>query len=175
MPRGRRIVPFCLVGVLTVSRCAAPSVAFWPEPPPLPPARGASRAGPSNAALEREVYDLVNRHRRARRLGPLMLDARISEQARGHSVDMATGRARFGHQGFEDRARALGRVMPVRRSAENVAVNQGYAAPASQAFEAWLASPGHRTNIEGTYDATGIGVARTRSGEIYFTQIFVAR
>jgi uncharacterized protein YkwD len=117
----------------------------------------------------------VNRYRRRQRLAPLALDARISEQARRHSIAMATRRARFGHGGFEDRVRMLSRTMRVQRSAENVAVNQGYAAPARQAVESWLTSAMHRANIEGPFDATGIGVARSRSGEVYFTQIFIER
>ncbi len=36
----------------------------------------------------------------------------------------------------------------------------------------WLRSPGHRENIEGAYDLTGIGVARSRQGVYYFTQLF---
>ena len=38
-----------------------------------------------------------------------------------------------------------------------------------------LASPAHRENLEGPYDLTGIGVARSRSGEVFFTQFFVGR
>jgi uncharacterized protein YkwD len=38
-----------------------------------------------------------------------------------------------------------------------------------------VAPPGHRKNIEGPYEVTGIGVARNAQGEVYFTQIFVGR
>jgi uncharacterized protein YkwD len=43
---------------------------------------------------------------------------------------------------------------------------------AQQAVNLWLKSPGHRKNIEGNYKYTGIGVARDRKSELYFTQIF---
>jgi uncharacterized protein YkwD len=44
-----------------------------------------------------------------------------------------------------------------------------------KAIDGWLNSPSHRQNIEGSYDATGIGIVRTAQGEYYFTQIFILR
>lgn len=88
---------------------------------------------------------------------------------------MASGKTPVGHQGFEDRIRALRRVMTVGWSAENAGMNEGYADPARQMMAGWLASPAHRVNMEGRYDLTGIGVARNRAGRVYFTQIFVER
>jgi uncharacterized protein YkwD len=137
--------------------------------------RGAVRPSASSAAIERDAFDLVNRHRSERGLAPLVLDARISRQARLHSVAMATGSAPPGHARFDERVRALRRVMPCRRTAENVAFNQGYRDPASEAVRGWLRSPGHRENIEGPYQSTGIGVATDAQGNVYFTQIFVGR
>jgi uncharacterized protein YkwD len=60
-------------------------------------------------------------------------------------------------------------------AAENVSATQGYDAPAPAAMRGWLASRGHRTNMEGRYDITGVGVARSPTGKVYFTQIFVGR
>ncbi len=37
----------------------------------------------------------------------------------------------------------------------------------------WLLSPGHRQNIRGNYNLTGIGVARDERGRPYYTQMFV--
>lgn len=132
----------------------------------------ARRPGPT-ATLEREAFELVNRHRRARGLPPLVLDPRISREARRHSEAMAAHATPVGHDGFDDRVAALRRDMSFRRSAENVALNRGYRQPATMALRGWLDSPGHRRNIEGSYAVTGVGVAATREGEIYFTQIFV--
>lgn len=174
MPRRCRISLLFLLGALGFLSCASPSTASGPEPP-RPAPSVAVRPSQSDAALAREVHELVNRYRRERGLAALTLDARISEQARRHSVAMATGKARVGHQGFEDRIRALRQVMTVGWSAENAGMNEGYAAPARQMMAGWLASPAHRVNIEGRYDSTGIGVARNRAGRIYFTQIFIER
>jgi uncharacterized protein YkwD len=56
-----------------------------------------------------------------------------------------------------------------------VAFNQGHRDPAAVAVQGWLESPGHRENIEGPYELTGVGVASNAKGEVYFTQIFVGR
>ena len=168
--RPRRLL--ALVGLLALTGCAS-SIAAG-----TPPAtrRGATSARPStSAALERDVFDLVNRHRRARGLPLLALDAHISRAARAHSAAMAAGSVPLGHGGFDDRIDALRHVMSCRHSAENVAFNRGHRSPASQAVRGWLASRGHRQNIEGRYDATGVGVAVNAAGEVYLTQIFVGR
>jgi uncharacterized protein YkwD len=132
------------------------------------------RVGTSDAALEEAVYDQVNAHRQSHGLAPLAPDARISREARRHSRAMAE-RKTLGHDGFDDRVQALRRVMPCRRTAENVAMNQGHRDPASEAVRGWLGSQAHRQNIEGPYELTGVGIARNAKGEVYFTQIFVGR
>jgi uncharacterized protein YkwD len=55
-------------------------------------------------------------------------------------------------------------------SAENVAYGN---ITAKEVVDNWLKSPGHRRNIEGKYTITGIGVAKSSDGTIFFTQIFV--
>jgi uncharacterized protein YkwD len=136
---------------------------------------GSTPVSVSASAVEREVFDLVNRHRRKRGLPSLVLDSRISRQARLHSVAMAAGSRRFGHDGYEQRVPALRRATSCGDSAENVAVTWRVRAPSPSAVRDWLASRGHRRNIEGRYESTGIGVASNRAGEVYFTQIFLGR
>lgn len=124
-------------------------------------------------ALEQSIHQQVNQYRQARKLPPLTLDPRISEQARIHSQNMASGKVPFSHQGFEQRVGAIRRVIPDRASAENVAFNKGYSNPGQQAVQGWIKSPGHRINLEGQYSLTGIGIAKNAKGEYYFTQIFI--
>ena len=57
--------------------------------------------------------------------------------------------------------------------AENVGYNMGYSDPAGRVVERWLNSPGHKKNIEGNYNLTGIGVIQADQVTYYFTQIFV--
>jgi uncharacterized protein YkwD len=169
-----RIMSLGLAGALALAGCASSNAAGKPQAPRTG-ADAVAHPSRGTAALEREVYELVNRHRKARGLAPLALDARVGEQARRHSVAMATGKTPAGHKGFDDRVRVLARTMSCRRSAENVGFNQGYDEPAAAVVRGWLASHGHRENIEGPYDLTGVGVARNAAGEVYFTQMFIGR
>jgi uncharacterized protein YkwD len=88
---------------------------------------------------------------------------------------MAAGRAPFGHADFDGRVAALQQQMVLHRTAENVAFDKGHRDPAAEAVRGWLASRGHRQNIEGPYELTGVGVVSNQNGEVYFTQIFVGR
>lgn len=144
----------------------APSIAQAPSPSPSP-------SPGSIAALEQAIHTQINQHRRDQGLPPLTLDPRISEQARLHSQAMASGQVTFGHDGFDQRASAIRRSIAWNSIAENVATNQGYSTPDRQAVIGWLNSSGHRRNIEGQYNLTGIGIVRNRQGQYYFTQIFV--
>lgn len=134
-----------------------------------------AQAASSLPALEQAVLTQINQYRASRKLPPLTLDARISEQARAHSQAMAAGRTPFSHNGFQQRVQAIARTLPYSRAAENVAYNQGYSDPVLQAVQGWLKSTGHRQNIEGSFNLTGIGIAQNAKGEYYFTQIFMRR
>jgi uncharacterized protein YkwD len=127
------------------------------------------------AALEESVHQQVNQYRQSRGLPPLKLDARISEQSRVHSEAMASGEVPFSHNGFEGRVKAIAKDIPYRQAAENVAYNMGYSNPGEQAVEGWINSPGHRKNMEGNYDFTGIGITKNAKGEYYLTQVFIKR
>lgn len=143
----------------------------------VPPcAQARERQRPSIEALETRTHELVNEHRRSERLPPLDYSRPIAAIARRHSEAMAAGRVPFGHEGFEKRRRRIARSIPLAGMAENVGVNTEAARrTASLTVSGWLASSGHRENIEGDYDATGIGIARSPRGAWYFTQIFVKR
>lgn len=123
--------------------------------------------------LVRQAHDRVNAHRASLGVTQLRLDARISRVARRHSARMAQGGA-FSHQGFKQRATAIGRFMPYRTVAENLAYNYGNADPAARAFTSWLTSPKHRQTMEDPrFTHTGLAVAKSPSGQFYFTQLFV--
>lgn len=127
------------------------------------------------ASIEKAVHTQVNQYRASQGLPALTLDSRISEQARLHSQNMASGAVPFGHDGFQQRIQAIAKVIPYSAAAENVAYNQGYSDPATQAVQGWLKSPGHLANIKGNYGLTGIGVAKKANGAYYFTQIFIRK
>ena len=161
---------------------------FSPNPPATPNSEtaNASSSIDSLSAVEQSIYQQINQYRQSLKvqpeeapaaalsklnLPPLKLDARITEQARQHSDAMANGTP-LGHEGFEQRVKAIG--IPYSRVAENVAFNQGYSDPATQAVQGWIDSSGHRHNIKGQFSWTGVGVSQSE-GKYYFTQIFLER
>jgi uncharacterized protein YkwD len=125
------------------------------------------------SGTELEVFQQINEYRSSRSLKPLAIDERLVVQARVHSRDMAQGRTPFGHAGLQRRVRASG--VAYSSAAENVAYNQGYAEPAAQAVAGWIKSAGHRRNIVGDFNLTGIGAVTNKTGTCYFTQLFIKK
>lgn len=140
------------------------------------------KAEPGNQSLPagssesvRVIHSLINEYRSLQGLKPLELNAFLSKVAADHSRDMSKGKKDFGHAGFEQRTKAIRQKVELRSVAENVGANMGQADPEKKAVEGWLKSPGHLKNIKGDFDMTGIGVAKSRKGMYYFTQIFVKK
>lgn len=159
-PRLLSLLLLLATTLLLLTGCSAPGV--------IPPGND----GPiALGDLEQEVITQVNQYRQSKGLSPLVSENRLAIQARNHSLDMADGDVPFGHDGFAERIKATG--IPCLAAAENVAMNGGFADPAAAAVQGWPASPGHRANIEGNYDLTGVGAAVNGAGEYYFTQIFL--
>ncbi len=128
--------------------------------------------GTANVApgLEDQILDLVNRYRKSKGLSPLTVNFTIAQEARKHTMAMATHRVDFGHAGFNIRSKVItSKVQGATSVAENVAYGSQ---SAKEVVNGWLNSPGHRRNIEGNYKFTGIGVARDQQARLYFTQIF---
>ena len=121
--------------------------------------------------LEKAVNQQINEYRASKKLPPLRVDPQMTQIARIHSENMANGKATFSHDGFEGRAKAI--TIPYQSVAENLAYNMGYSDPVRKAVEGWIKSEGHRKNMEGQFNLTGIGIAKNAKGEYYFTQLFV--
>ena len=126
------------------------------------------------ADLERYVHSLVNEHRVSQGLKPLAFNSEISAIARRHSRDMASGQVGFSHGGFESRREKIAGFIARPGVGENVAmVPAGSSHVGAVAVSNWLESPGHRRNIEGAYELTGVGIAQGPTGSYFFTQLFV--
>jgi uncharacterized protein YkwD len=126
--------------------------------------------------LEQAVVRQVNAYRVRRHLRSLVADSSLARIARDHSRDMAERRVSFGHDGFNDRVKQAERRYDFSEIAENVALNDyPRARTVTVAVDGWLGSPHHRENIEGNFDRTGVGIARSGDGTYYYTQIFIAR
>lgn len=130
-----------------------------PEPP-------SEQAG---ALKAREVAELVNRHRAARRCPALQWDDRAARVALAHSDDMRRNRY-FNHRSPDgrspfDRLDAAG--IGWSTAAENIALDSR---GASAVVQGWLNSPGHRENIENCrLTHHGVGVSGDRWTHVFFT------
>jgi uncharacterized protein YkwD len=116
-----------------------------------------------------EILKYVNEDRTEHGLPVLQMNSMESQLAEKHSRDMATGKVKFGHDGFNSRAKTIQKELGSIEIGENVASGP---MTAREVVDGWLKSPGHKKNIEGNFTLTGIGYAYDKKGEIYFTQIF---
>lgn len=150
----------------TTARPGAPTTA------PGGPGATATTAGPAAPATPiDEVLLLVNAARAAAPVPcpPLTVDAALARAAQAHSDDMAN-RTYLDHvnpEGQDPKARAEEQGYTGTAVGENIA--QGYP-DAAAVMEAWMASDGHRGNIEKCeYTVIGIGV---NDDGWYWTQVF---
>ncbi len=129
------------------------------------------KAEDSDTAIQNAILIHINEYRQKHGLSPLKMDNKIVKEARNHSLDMANHRMPFGHKYFNSRIDRLhAQIKNSNAGAENVAYNYK---DAQDVVNNWVRSPGHKRNIEGNYNLTGIGIARDKKGKIYFTQIFL--
>ncbi len=127
----------------------------------------------NDAEMRKMILYYVNAYRAKHHLSALSLNEAASQEAAQHSRAMAAKSIPFGHAHFNDRIqRVYKQVKNCNGGAENVAY---YKLNAKRLVDAWVASPGHRRNIEGRYNVTGIGIAHGKSGWAYYTQIFVKK
>ncbi|MGK7958124.1 MAG: CAP domain-containing protein [Crocosphaera sp.] len=157
--------------IITRSPEVSNSLEPWKNPDPL--LKKSGQDGQLLIALEQEINRQVNQYRISKNLPPLQMNAEISYVARQHSRDMANKTATFSHDGFDNRATAVGKTIPYRSFAENLAYLKGYSNLADVAVKGWINSPGHRKNMEGKFNLTGVGIAKNSEGEYYFTQLFL--
>lgn len=122
------------------------------------------------SSLVQDVLSQTNKFRKSRGLSALVINAELNAIAQKHSVNMATGKTGFGHNGFSKRNKeAKKRIPSISSFAENVAYG---ATSGKEVVTDWKNSPPHRRNMLGRYKYIGIGIAKDRRGRIYYTQIF---
>jgi uncharacterized protein YkwD len=129
--------------------------------------------------LERKVFGLLNTVRRSQGLEALEWNDDVAAVARLHSQNMADDKF-FSHRGsdgsmVDDRADRLG-LGAWRTIGENIAYMRGYDDPAALAVEKWMESTAHRKNLLGpNWKESAVGVAITKDGTYYLTQVFLLR
>jgi uncharacterized protein YkwD len=125
----------------------------------------------NDADIQKSILNVINSYRTEHKLPPLQMVKEISLAAHQHSVDMAENKMPFGHDEFHSRVHSLGnKYENIDAAAENVAYTSSNP---KEIASMWLNSYGHRKNIEGDYNLTGIGIAHGEHGKTYVTQIFL--
>ena len=119
--------------------------------------------GAQDPALAEEMLGLINQERAVDGLGPLALDAELTELAAQFAAEMATDDffAHLTRDGRDPFDRMTSSYISYRYAGENLAL-----APSVQvAHKELMASDGHRANILGrNYGRIGIGVVKTDRG-----------
>jgi uncharacterized protein YkwD len=126
-------------------------------------------------AQEIKIIELINQERAKKGLKPLSHFSTLTHHARQHSYSMACGEVDFGHAGFDKRAQAIIKMGQHKGFGENVAYCHHVEDPLTLSVANWMKSKGHRENILGDYDETGVGISYDEEGRFYVTQLFAKR
>jgi uncharacterized protein YkwD len=158
-------------GIALVAGCTMPMAGAAPA---------SSRAGSTPPvasrynATESRIFDLINAQRQHQGLRPLVYNPQLDRMAKIQAENMARYQ-KMAHvlpganlPTLSDRAKYVGYVYG--HIAENVAL--GFP-NAETVVEGWMNSSGHRRNIlDSDVVETGIGIARSSAGGIYYCQVF---
>ena len=126
---------------------------------------------------EQQIHYLINNERRKKGLGDLYWDEDLAKMARSYSRQMAR-ESFFSHfdgdgNSVVERAKDSD-IRGWNKIGENLFFCEGYDDFDALAVRGWMNSTEHRRNIlDRQFTTTGIGVAQTRDGRIYITQVFI--
>jgi uncharacterized protein YkwD len=123
----------------------------------------------SYSESEIETMKLINEYRVSVGLNPLEKINHISYKSEEHDYYMINNNV-VNHNDFVARSENIMKVLGAKTVSENIAYN--YSTPQA-ALNAWLASPGHKENIEGDFTHFGISIRENPvTGKKYYTNIF---
>lgn len=148
--------------LIPVSSCSSGSDS---EPTSKPP----SVAKYTYNSLEIETLNLINIYRKSIGLNSLEKNDYVSVKAEEHSNYMISKNA-LSHDNSSTRFQNIIDNIGALKVAENTAYNYNIG---QDAVNAWVASPGHKANIEGDYTHFGISIRSNAEGKKYYTNIFV--
>ena len=126
---------------------------------------------------EFQIHYLINNERRKKGLSDLYWDEDLARIARAYSRKMAK-ESFFSHydrdgNSIVERAKESN-VRGWNKIGENLFFCEGYDDFDALAVRGWMNSTDHRRNIlDRQFTGTGIGIATTRDGRIYITQVFI--
>ncbi len=125
--------------------------------------------------LAKEVVILVNQERAKLGLAPLTDNWQLARVSRYKSEDMRD-KNYFSHTSPTygspfDMLKNFG--IKYMAAGENIAMGQQTAA---LVMKSWMNSPGHKSNIlSKNFTEIGVGIAKSKSGSVYWTQMFIKR
>lgn len=118
---------------------------------------------------ELETMQAINDYRVSIGLNALQKINHISSKCEEHNNYMIANDV-VDHSDFVARSENIMKLLGATNVGENVAYNYK---TADAVLQSWLASPGHKKNIEGNYTHFGISVKTDpRTGNKYYTNIF---
>lgn len=128
-------------------------------------------------SIAKVVYKLVNDYRASHGLETLKMQKELNDIAFEHSHLMAQGKIPFSHLDFHERVKKIDKYAYIPyRTAENLYAHKiDIKKFSTEALKGWINSPGHKKNMEGAFIHTGLGVCRSKTGELFVTQIFVGK
>lgn len=128
---------------------------------------------------EFQIFQLVNAERYKIRLNNLEWDDKLAEIARDYSQKMA--REHFFEHADSNGKTVVDRVKERRvknwsKIGENLFLCSGIKKIDTFSVRGWMKSPTHRQNIlDESWTTTGIGIAESKDGKIFITQVFIER
>jgi uncharacterized protein YkwD len=124
---------------------------------------------PETKAIEIEALELINEHRTSLGLNQLQTMSILKSVANRHTTDMVI-QSELSHDGFDFRSNYITYKTNAVTVSENVAY--GYSNVYTM-VDAWLASTGHRRNIESNSTHFDISIEADSIGRWYATNIFI--
>jgi uncharacterized protein YkwD len=142
-----------------------------PPPPPPPPTVPVPDPGVDRARTVRALLDLHNKTREAYDLDPLALSPELALAAEKHAKWMADHgvMSHTGANGSSVGQRVSAEKYYWRGVGENIAAGQR---TAEAVMKAWMNSPGHKSNILGSYKHVGVSFWKDAQGRIFWCVVF---
>ena len=155
--KGRLHLAVMVLFVLMVSSCSKDSI----DDTTIPKAENA-------VSVEQELLVMINDYRTS--LGYSNLDfSKVAYDYANDHTDYMIAMGTINHDNFSARASQISTEVNASIVAENVAKDY---TSAQKAFDEWMASAGHRKNIEGNFSHTAVSVKKDKAGNFYYTQLF---
>ena len=126
---------------------------------------------PQAKDIEIEILELLNEHRISAGLNSLGNNGTVKAVAFTHT-DYMIEVDNVSHDNFYQRKQ----IIQANENAQIVSENVAYGYTSAQSVvNAWLNSPGHKSNIEGNFTDFDISAEQDTEGNWYYTNIFIKR